>query len=301
VKQEIFGAIELGGTKTVCAVGTATGELQAIERIPTSGPEETISKAVTSILAMADDPGRLVGLGVGTFGPVNVERRSSAYGRILNTPKPGWRGVDILSEISRYTKLPVAVNTDVNCALMGEWTWGAGKGFTDLVYLTVGTGIGGGILCHGRLTGGSTHPEVGHMFIPAADCDREFAGVCPHHGARCAEGLASGPALALRWGSTFESLDAGHRAWELEARYLAVLCLNLFLSFSPRRIVLGGGVMQQAHLFEKIRRNMSEFLNNFIDLAPWGESLEDLIVPVALDGKAGVLGAIVLADSVLHE
>ena len=299
--MKLFGAIETGGTKTVCAIGSEEGDVRAITQFPTTSPEQTFSTAAEFIRNEVDGTARLASIGVGTFGPVNVNRNSEKYGWISNSPKPGWSGVDVVAEISRHIDLPVAIDTDVNCALRGEVKCGAGQGFGDVVYIAIGTGIGGGILSGSRLVMGHTHPEIGHMLIPKEDIDRDFVGCCPFHGARCAEGLASGLALALRWGVEGRKLDATHTAWEVEAKYLAAVCLNLFLSFSPQRIILGGGVMQQKYLLQKIRWQFRKLLNGYVDLSSWQETLDDLIVPVALSGNAGVIGACILANSELTE
>lgn len=299
--MKIFGAIETGGTKTVCAIGSIDGELLAETQFPTRTPEQTFAKAAEFLHRESDGSGGLACIGVGTFGPVDINRGSGNYGRILNTPKPGWSNVDIVGELSRHFNTPVAVDTDVNCALLGEVRWGAGTGFEDVVYLTIGTGIGGGVLSGGHLITGHSHPEIGHMLIPIDDQDREFAGSCPVHGAHCAEGLASGQAVTLRWGVESRNLPATHRAWDLEARYLATLCLNLFLCVAPRRIILGGGVMHQQQLFARIRRHFHKLLNGYIDVSSWCESLDDLIVSIALNGNAGVLGACLIADAYLAE
>ncbi len=299
--MKLFGVIETGGTKTVCAIGTGEGEIRTITQFPTTTPDQTFGAAGEFFRIETDGSDRLAGIGVGSFGPIDVNRKSKRYGWIANTPKPGWLDVDVLAEISRHIDLPVVIDTDVNCALRGEVERGAGRGFEDVAYITVGTGIGGGILLGGRLVTGHTHPEIGHMLIPMEDGDHDFSGCCPFHGARCAEGLASGQALALRWGVESQNLDSTHVAWELEAKYLAALCLNLFLCFSPQRIILGGGVMQQQHLLKKIRLRFRELLNDYIDLSPWQETLDDLIVPVALSGNAGVVGACLLANLAFAE
>jgi len=296
---KIFGAIETGGTKTVCAIGAADGKLLSITNFATRTPRKTFAMAAEFFQNEANKAVRLAGIGVGTFGPVDINPDSSNYGHILNTPKPGWSGVDIIGELSRLTGVSVVVDTDVNCALMGEAKWGAGKDLEDVIYLTIGTGIGGSILSGGRLIKGISHSEIGHMLIPAESRDRDFSGSCPFHGARCVEGLASGEAMRLRWGTGCENLEVTHEAWDLEARYLTALCINLILCVAPRRIILGGGVMQQGHLFEKIRILIGELLSDFIDLSSWHESLDDLIVPVDLDGNAGVLGGCLLANAFL--
>jgi len=204
-------------------------------------------------------------------------------------------GTDIPHEIAKFFDVPIAIDTDVNCALIGELNWGAGRGLKDLVYITVGTGIGGGILSNGQLVKGQSHPDFGHMFIPTHHGDEGFAGVCPFHQSRCAEGLASGPAMAKRWGVKSVDLNDDHPAWALEAQYIAVLCMNVMLSTAPQKMILGGGVMQHVPLIEKIRGRLRPCLNGYIDLSDWSESLDDFIVPAALGGDSGVLGASAIA------
>ncbi|WP_420455655.1 ROK family protein [Rubrivirga sp.] len=282
----IVGGIEAGGTKFVCAVGTGPGDLRAVERFPTTTPEETLSRAVAFF---ERQPEPVAAVGIGTFGPADVDPDSPTYGRITTTPKPGWRGADVAGAVGRALGVPVAFDTDVNAAALGEHRWGAARDLDTFVYLTIGTGIGGGGFVGGRRLHGRTHPEMGHVRVPRHP-DDGFEGVCPFHG-DCWEGLANGPAIEARWGQPADRLPPDHPAWPIEAHYVALGIVNLVLTVSPRRVILGGGVMNQRHLFPLIRQEVQALLGGYVDLP---DSLDDLIVPPALGGRAGVLGAIAL-------
>jgi fructokinase len=299
--KQRYGAIEAGGTKFVCAVGSNADDLIATETFPTTTPMATLARAAEFFCAHIERDGPLAGIGIGSFGPLHLQRGSKLYGRIAATPKPGWAGADILGEIQnrvgqRQSDLRCVLDTDVNCALLGETMWGAGVGYRDLIYLTIGTGIGGGVMVDGHLVHGFAHPEVGHMFVPKLDEDAGFAGSCPFHGDRCIEGLAAGPALHKRWATAVDELPPNHACWTLQAKYLAMLCANLLLTTAPRRIILGGGVMSQLHLFALIREHLRSQLNGYIDFAENGIDLQSLIVPAALGARSGVAGCIALAQ-----
>ncbi len=292
---DIVGAIEAGGTKFVCAIATADGELLEQVRFPTTSPGPNYDEAMRFIISAGDRAGELRGVGIGHFGPLDVDPGSHNYGRISKTPKAGWSGANVLDEVARHTDLPVAIDTDVNCAALAEQRWGAGQGVDNLIYITVGTGIGAGIICDGRVLYGKAHPEVGHMMLPKLDEDRDFDGACPYHGARCAEGLAAGPAIEKRWQCPASSLGETHPAWDIEANYLAMLIINLLLVASPQKIILGGGVMGQAQLFPAIRARFVELLNDYADLSVLTDSVDDLIVPTGLGANSGILGASAIA------
>ena len=298
---DIVGAIEAGGTKFVCAVATAAGELLAQTRFATTNPTDNYAEAIRFILAEGEQAGTLRGLGIGHFGPLNVDPASPDYGRISRTPKAGWSGTLIREEVARHTDLSVVIDTDVNCAVLAEAKWGAGTGIDNLIYLTVGTGIGAGIISEGRVLYGKAHPEIGHLFLPKKDNDRDFAGACPFHGDLCAEGLASGPALEQRWQRPASQLDESHEAWDIEASYLAMLCINLVLVTSPQKIILGGGVMSRGHLFPMIRKHFVALLNDYADLTLLSHSVDDLIVPAGLGEDSGILGACAIASRLLDE
>jgi fructokinase len=295
----LFGAIEAGGTKVVCAVGTGPDDVRAETRFPTTTPAETLARAIALLREHQDRFGALTAIGIASFGPVDLEPRSSTYGHIMATPKAGWAGADLIGPISRAFGLPVGFDTDVNGAALGEWRWGAGQGLGSLIYLTVGTGIGGGALVNGRRVHGLIHPEMGHVCVPHDPQADPFAGSCPFH-RDCLEGLASGPAIEARWGRKPETLPAGHPAWSLEAHYLALALVNYICVLSPQRIILGGGVMEQRHLFPAIRASVLRTLNGYIAAPQILETIEDFIVPPGLGHRSGVLGAMALAIEAAH-
>lgn len=287
----LYGGIEAGGTKFVCAVGRGPDALVEERRIPTTTPEETLERVIAFFRHHA---GALRAVGVASFGPVDTRPGSSTYGSITTTPKPGWAHTPIVKIVSEALGVPVGFDTDVNGAALGEFHWGAGRGLETFIYLTVGTGIGGGGMVNGRRLRGLLHPEMGHMRLPH-DRERDpFPGLCPFHG-DCLEGLASGPAIEARWGRPAHALPADHPAWPLEAEYLGTALANLALTLSPQRIIVGGGVMQAPHLWPQVRAAFARALNGYLDLPALGHQVEDYLVPPRLGGRAGVLGAIALA------
>jgi fructokinase len=215
----IFGGIEAGGTKFVCAVGTGPDNLSAESRFPTTTPEETIGQAITFFEAQAEGES-LVAIGIASFGPVDPNPASSTFGYITTTPKPGWAQTDFAGTVRRALGVPVGFDTDVNVAALGEYRWGAGQGLDTFIYLTIGTGLGGGGLVNGQFMHGLIHPEMGHIRLPRHP-DDDYPGACPFHG-DCFEGMAAGPALEGRWGQRGETLPTDHPAWEIEAHYLAM-------------------------------------------------------------------------------
>jgi fructokinase len=291
----LFGGIEGGGTKFICAVGTGPQDIRAETRFATTDPQATLAKTLTFFKEQTKQHGRLAAIGVASFGPVDLRLDSPTYGYITTTPKPGWANVDILGQISRGLGVKTAFEMDVNAAALAEWRWGAGQGVGSLIYLTVGTGIGGGALIGSRLVHGLVHPEMGHMLIPHDFMVDPFKGVCPYHG-DCLEGLANGVAMEKRWGVRAEELPPDHPAWALEAEYLAAGLVNLILSLSPERIILGGGVMQQPQLFPLIRKKVRTKLAGYVASPAILEDIDNFIVPPGLGNRAGVLGAIALAE-----
>ncbi len=287
----LYGAVEAGGTKFLCAVGTGPEDLRAIARIPTTTPAETLERVVTFFQGFRSE---LQSIGIGAFGPLDLNPNSPTFGTIPTTPKPGWSGTNLVKPLQEALRIPVYLETDVNAAALGEGRWGAAQGLETFVYLTVGTGIGGGAMVHGRLLHGVLHPEMGHIRIPHDPRRDPFPGVCPFHG-DCLEGLASGPALETRWGQPPESIPPDHPAWELEAEYLALGLLNILCILVPERIILGGGVMENRSLFPRIRQRVKELLNHYLPIPALEGNLEDYIVPPALGGRAGLLGALALA------
>lgn len=289
-----YGGIEAGGTKWVCAIGEGDGHLTKSESFATTTPDETISRAASFFRRN----GRPSTVGVGAFGPLDLRRSSPNWGYLTTTPKPGWGNTDLLSGLEASLGASVALDTDVNAAALGEWRWGAGAGLETFSYLTVGTGIGGGAVVNGRLLHGLMHPEVGHMRIPHDRGRDPFAGACPYHG-DCLEGLASGEAIRIRWGSPAEELGDEHTAWELEAEYLALALMNVICTLSPERIILGGGVVKQAKLLPLVRRRLQELLADYLDTPELTRAagIEEYVVTAALGDRAGVLGALELARS----
>jgi fructokinase len=288
----MLGAIEAGGTKFVCGIGTGPDDLKIVQ-FPTSAPELTVQQAVTFFREEAGR--RLEAIGIGSFGPIDLHRSSPTYGHITSTPKPGWANYDLVGSLTKELDVPIWFDTDVNAALLGENKWGAAQGLTDAIYLTIGTGVGGGAMVFGHLLHGLVHPEIGHLRLPH-DLSRDpFPGICPYHG-DCLEGLACGPAMQARWGAPAGTLASDHEAWALEAHYLALALVNLTVTLSPQRILLGGGVMQQAHLFDLIRRDFKSIMNNYLENAELNDHLDRFIQPPGLAGRSGVLGALVLAS-----
>ncbi len=291
---KLYGGIEAGGSHFVCAVGTGPDDLRALRQFPTTSPEETIAQAIGFFQEQAALHGRLAAVGIGSFGPVCLDRDSPRWGYITSTPKPGWADTDFAGRVQRALGVPVAFDTDVNAAALAEYRWGAGRGLDGLVYLTVGTGIGGGAVVNGELVHGLVHPEMGHIRVPHNGQADDFPGVCPFHG-DCLEGLASGPALRQRVGQEPEALPDDHPVWALEARYLALAVATLVCVLSPTRVVLGGGVMERAHLFPEVRRQVRALLGGYVQSQAVLEGIDGYIVPPALGRRAGVLGAIALA------
>jgi fructokinase len=273
-----YGGIEAGGTKWVCAIGTGPDDLREVVSIPTTMPAETIARAA----AFFSQSGKVASLGVGSFGPIDIGR-----GLITTTPKPGWANTDVVGTLRAALGVPVVFETDVNAAALGEQRWGAAIGLDTFCYLTVGTGIGGGVMAGNALVRGLVHPEIGHMPIRHDRISDPFAGVCPFHG-DCFEGLASGTAIHARWGTPGEHLRDEAEVWELEAEYLALGVVNVICTTSPELVILGGGVMKQTALLPLVRDRVQTLLAGYV-AAPG-------IVAPALGDRAGVLGAIALAE-----
>lgn len=286
-----LGGLEARGSKMICAVGTEDGVLLDQTIIPTRGPKETME----DVIAYFRDK-EIEALGIASFGPVDVHKNSPTYGHILDTPKEAWQRYDLLGTIRDALQVPVELETDMNGACLGEMTFGCAKGLDSVVYVSIGTGIGAGIAVNGQLLHGMIHPEAGHMLLRRHPRDG-YEGICPFH-ATCFEGLASGPAIAERWGRPAEELHNNATVWEMESHYIAQAMVNLILIMSPRVIILGGGVMKHEALFPMIRKRVKKILNEYLDT----EELQDLdkyIVPASLKGNQGVLGCIELARRAL--
>ena len=288
----LFGAVEAGGTKFVCAIGDENGALHATSRFPTADPDSTLARVRDFFRVNCCDFAP-VALGVACFGPIVLERQAPSYGFIGKTPKLSWSNTDVAAMLAREFCCPVGFDTDVNAAALAEHRWGAGRDTGNLVYLTVGTGIGGGVLIEGAPLHGLMHPEIGHIHPRRHELDLRFAGVCPFHG-DCLEGLASGPAILARTGSELQNLEASHMQWEIEADYLGQICAQLVLTVSPQRIIVGGGVMAE-RLFPLVRRRTLHWLGGYIDRCEILTDIESYIVPPELGSRAGVLGALCLA------
>lgn len=276
----MWGAVELGGTKVNVAVGTGPDDIRAEARIPTTTPDETLSR----VLDFFQGQDAVQGLGLACFGPVDLKT-----GSITTTTKPGWSHTPIAAPFAKALGCPIAFDTDVNGAAWGERKWGAAQRLNDFVYVTIGTGIGGGAVVDGRLLHGMAHPEMGHIRLQRHPSDAAFNGICPFHG-DCLEGLASGPALAARLGRPAQDVGADDPIWDIEADYLAQLCLNLTMILSPRKIILGGGVMAQDVLLPKVRARFDDLCAAYMSLP----ALDDYIVAPGLGQRAGLLGAMAL-------
>jgi len=297
--QPLYGAIEAGGTKFICAVAHGTGELLAETRITTTTPQQTIGAALDFFAQQAQQHGALSGMGIASFGPVDLNPASGSYGHILGTPKPLWSHTDLLTPFRQRFGCPVAIDTDVNAAALAEIRLGAGRGCNTLVYVTVGTGIGGGFFSAGQTHKGRLHPEMGHIRVLRHAQDRDFAGVCPFHG-DCLEGLASGPAIHARFGCTLDMLPPTHLAWDIIADYLGQLASTLILLLSPERVVFGGGVPQNIGLLPLIRHRAATLLNGYAGLGYSGAALASLIVAPELGTASGITGALLLAQQAVR-
>jgi fructokinase len=287
----VYGGIEAGGSKWECAIGTGPDDLRATATVPTTTPAETIDRAI----AFFEREGPVEAIGVGSFGPLDSNPASPTWGYITTTPKPGWAQPDVGREIGRRLSVPVAFDTDVNAAALGEHRWGATQGLDTSCYITVGTGIGGGGLIAGKLLHGLMHPEFGHMRIPHDRDADPFPGICPYHG-DCWEGLASGRAIEARWGKPAVELT-DHAVWSLEAWYVALGLVSVICVLSPERIVIGGGVMNHPGLLALVHREIVSLMNGYLGAPVLGVGISDFVTRPALGPRAGVLGALALAES----
>jgi fructokinase len=271
----------------VCAIGTADGQLLAEATFPTKDPAETTRELVAFFRGKT-----IKALGIGAFGPVDLNPASPTYGHILDTPKLAWRYFDFAGTLKRALGVPVGIDTDVNAACLGEMTYGCAKGLKNVLYLTVGTGIGAGIAVDGKLVHGMLHPEAGHILLTPHPED-SFPGLCPYH-KNCFEGMASGPAIAERWGAKAADLHDQAKVWEVESYYLGQALVNYILVLAPEKIILGGGVMKQTQLFPLVRRQVARLLNGYLKTKEL-QDLDSYIVPNSLQERQGILGALELA------
>ncbi|GER74051.1 ROK family protein [Weizmannia acidilactici] len=280
----LLGAIETGGTKFVAAVGNEHGEVIEEITIPTTTPDETMPKIFQFL-----NQYKIEGIGVGSFGPIDVNRQSPTYGFITTTPKLSWRHYNFVGALKEKFSVPVAWTTDVNVAGYGEYKLGNAKGTESCLYLTIGTGIGGGFIQSGKILNAYGHPEMGHLLVKRHP-DDQFEGMCLYHH-DCLEGLASGPAVEKRWGKKGVELSTNPKVWELEAYYIAQALVSYTLVLRPERIILGGGIMNQKQIFQFIRQQFKEMLNGYVDVP----DVEKYIQPVGLQNKAGIIGGLLLA------
>ncbi|MEV5030367.1 ROK family protein [Paenibacillus sp. LPE1-1-1.1] len=288
----LLGAIEGGGTKFVCGIGTPEGEIIESVAFPTTTPEETLGKAMNYF-----ENKEIQAIGIGTFGPIDVNPKSPNFGVVGKTPKPYWSGFPITDYVKRHFDIPIGFDTDVNAAALGEATWGAAKGINNCLYMTIGTGIGAGAVVEGKLVHGLTHPEMGHILIRRHPEDK-YIGHCPFH-QDCLEGLAAGPAIEARWSKKAYELNEMHPAWLMESYYIAQALVNYILVLSPEKMILGGGVMNQLHLFPMIRDQVAVLLNGYVQHSVLSGDAESFIVQPGLGDKAGLTGALALAIGAL--
>jgi fructokinase len=297
--MKLYGGVEAGGTKFVCMIAAGPDDIRAETRFPTTTPQETLGR-VKDFFRQQARAYPIAALGVSCFGPVDLDPASPTFGFITTTPKPGWAQTDILRHLENELQVPTAFDTDVNGAALGEYIWGAARGADPCLYLTIGTGIGGGGIANEKPLHGLVHPEMGHMRLPHDWQADPFPGNCPYHG-DCFEGLAAGPALEKRWGRRGETLPHDHPAWALEAGYIAGALANLIFILSPKRIVIGGGVMQSGMLLMRVRAEVQRLLNGYVQSPAILEHIDAYIVPPGLGGRSGVLGAIALAARALGD
>lgn len=284
-----YGALEAGGTKMVLSILDENGTMLERKSIPTRTPAETMPEMAAFFREHS-----VTALGIGCFGPLDLNPSSPTYGEITTTPKLAWKHYPILHKFNEELEIPVAIDTDVNGAALAEAKLGAAKGLNSCLYVTIGTGIGGGLVIGGKPIHGLTHPEVGHMLVTPEPDDPSPEGFCPYH-KHCLEGLAAGPAIEKRWGMPGSQLPQSHPAWELESSYIAQLCVNAIMMVSPERIILGGGVMQQEFLIGDVRRKTIERLGGYLDCEAVQNGFEEYIVTPGLGVNSGVMGAYLLA------
>lgn len=288
-----IGAIEAGGTKIVCGYGNEQGIIEDRVSFPTEQPEKTLEKVV----AYFKDK-QVEAIGVGSFGPINIDPASPEYGYVTTTPKPGWTNYPFLPTLKSAFDVPFGWDTDVNAAAFGEATWGAAKGLDSCVYYTIGTGVGVGVYAEGKLVHGLVHPEGGHI-LTRRHPDDTYEGFCPYHG-DCLEGIAAGPALEGRWKVKGSELPEDHPAWAMEAFYIGQAVAGTILMLSPKKVILGGGVMHQKQLFPLIREEVRRNLNGYVRASAVLEGIDDYIVPPGLGDNAGLCGSLALGLKALR-
>lgn len=290
--MKLLGAIEAGGTKFVCGIGQEDGTIIDRVSFPTTTPEETMGQVLEYFKGKDVEA-----IGIGSFGPIDPVLGSPTYGYITTTPKPHWGQYNLVGAVAEQFNVPIGFDTDVNGAALGEYTWGAAQGLDSCLYITVGTGIGAGAVVGGKLIHGLSHPEMGHIVVRRHP-DDTYAGFCPYHG-DCLEGLAAGPSIGGRWGKPAADLAVDHPAWEMEAHYLAHALMSYVLILSPQKIVMGGGVMKQSHLFPLIRTKLQELLQGYVQHPALNIDIDNYIVSPQLGDNAGLSGALGLAKLAL--
>lgn len=282
-----IGAIEAGGTKFVCGIGNEEGKIEERISFPTEEPERTLDHVVSYFKNR-----RVNAIGIGSFGPINIDKKSPLYGYVTTTPKSGWSNYNFIGKLKQIFDVPFGWDTDVNAAALGEVSWGVAKGLDSCVYYTIGTGIGLGVFAEGKLVHGLMHPEGGHVLIKRHPKDT-YTGNCPYHG-DCLEGMAAGPSLKKRWGKSGNELPADHPVWEMEAFYIAQAITGTILTLSPKKIIMGGGVMHQKHILPMIRAEVQRNLNSYINATEINETIQNYIVPPGLGDDSGLCGALAL-------
>lgn len=283
--NQLYGTLEAGGTKMVCAIVDSLGNVTHRVSIPTETPDITMPRMIEFF---REHPIRA--LGIGCFGPIDLNRKSATYGYITTTPKLAWQNYDIVGEFHRALNVPIGFDTDVNAAALGEATFGCTQDVQNSLYITIGTGVGVGVIANGKPYHGMMHPEGGHILLTRHPSDPMDRGICPYH-PNCMEGLASGPSLEKRWGMKGALLADRPEVWELEAHYIGQAITDYIMLLSPQRIVLGGGVMKQPQLLPLVHSEVEKIVNHYVSLP----ALKEFIVAPSLNDNQGVLGCLKLA------
>lgn len=290
----MLGAIEAGGTKFVCAVSEDGRDIKERISIPTTTPDETMRQVYDFFRAFS-----IEAVGIGSFGPIDINTKNDTYGYITTTPKTAWQNFNILGDVQKHLAVPAGFTTDVNAAALGEWKHGAGAGKTSCLYMTVGTGIGVGAVINNNILEGLNHPEAGHIMVRRHPGD-QFTGTCPYH-SDCLEGLASGPAVEQRWGEKGSELTSRPEVWDLEAYYLAQAMMNYILILTPERIIIGGGVSKQPSLLAKVHEKTQQLLQGYVQDPMITHNIDQYIVTPDLHDDAGITGGFALAAQALED
>ncbi|PTO40493.1 fructokinase/branched chain amino acid--2-keto-4-methylthiobutyrate aminotransferase [Enterococcus mundtii] len=287
-----YGSIEAGGTKFVCAIGNEQFEILETSIFPTEDPDKTMEQVKDFFSRYHVDA-----LGIGTFGPIDIDENSATYGEILASPKKAWRGFNFIQAVEKWFSNPIFLTTDVNSSAYGEYAVGHAKSASSCVYVTVGTGIGAGVIQNDHFIGGTTHLEIGHGFVNRHKNDFDFSGVCPYHGSDCFEGVAAGPSIEKRTGIKGEKLSENDDIWTIEAYYLAQLAYNLRVNFAPEKIIFGGGVITE-RLIEKVREQFEMINASYVAVA---DLVDFIVVSIFQDNTSATIGNFALAHKLLQE